>query len=129
MDKPVSALMQTQVTTVNMEASIASVEQTLDDKKLSCVPVVDADGKCFGVISAPDLVHFHRVRGNSLAERAWEVCTHTVVEAGPEISVRQAARLMLSNKVHHVVIVENESIVGMVSSLDLVEEGISHGIL
>ncbi len=122
MDRPILSVMQKHVTTVDFNASVDSVEKTLNEYKLSCVPVVDSEGSCFGVISAPDLVHFHMMRKNSRAERAWEVCTHKVIEVSPDTSIKEVAELMIKNKIHHIVVIDNKSIKGIVSSIDLVEE-------
>ena len=59
------------VVTVSLNDTAEAVEKIMDTKNLSCIPVIDTDGKCFGVISAPDLMHFDQARKNPLAERAW----------------------------------------------------------
>ncbi len=120
MDELLLSLMQTNVVTVSVDASIDEVEATLYTHQLTCVPVIDADGKCFGVISAVDLVYFHHLRRNSRSERAWEVCTHKVIDVSPHISIDAAAELMVAHGVHHLVAIENNSIKGIVSSLDLI---------
>ena len=122
MNKPISSLMEKHVTTVDVDDTIDRIEELLDSHKLSCVPVVDSKGNCFGVISSPDLVHLHTIRKNPRVERAWEVCTHKIIEVNPDIAVKEAAELMVKNKIHHIVIVDNGIIRGIVSSVDIVEE-------
>lgn len=122
MDKPISVLMQKHVTTVDIDDTVDSVEATLVSHKLSCVPVVDSKGVCFGVISSPDLVHLHAIHKKQKTERAWEVCTHKITEVSPDISIKSVAKLMVEKKIHHVIVTENNSIKGIVSSIDLVEE-------
>lgn len=119
MSQSIATLIGSHVITVGLNDSVEAVERTLDSHRLSCVPVVDPDGECFGVISAPDLVHFHNARKNPVAERAWQMCTHKIIEVGSELSVREAAELMLNNNIHHLVVTENGSIKGIVSSLDI----------
>lgn len=125
MDKPISSLMEKHVKTVDTDDSVDRVEEILRAQKLSCVPVVDAMGQCFGVISATDLLHFHAMRRNQKSERAWEVCSHKVIEVNPDISITEAAELMVSNKIHHLVVTEEKSIKGIVSSIDLVKACLS----
>ena len=86
---------------------------------LSCVPVVNQDGECFGVISAPDLIHFHQARKNPLAEKAWEMCTHQMIEVDTELSIEDAAQLMIDNNIHHLIVSDGQAIKGIVSSLDI----------
>lgn len=124
MDKTISSLMTRNILTVDVEDTVEKVEAIMDTHKLSCVPVIDSQGGCFGVISLTDLLHFHVLHKNQnqKAERAWEVCTHKVIEVGPDMSVKEAAELMTRNKIHHIVVVENKSIKGIVSSIDIVNE-------
>jgi CBS domain-containing protein len=127
LDQLISSLMEQHIVSVGLEDSIGRVEEILDIRKLSCVPVVDAENRCFGVISAPDLVHFHRLRKNPASAKAWEICTHRVIEVAPTLSVREAAELMVAHRIHHLVVVDGEAIIGIVSSLDLVRDCLLRG--
>lgn len=122
MDKPISTIMETKIITVGLNDNVDGVEQIMYSNKLSCVPVIDSDQNCFGVISAPDLSHFYALRENPKSTHAWEVCTHKIIEVRPDISIKAAAELMLMNGIHHLVISENETIKGIVSSNDIIEE-------
>ena len=122
MDKTISSLMTKNILAVGADDTVDRVEAIMNSHKLSCVPVIDSKGGCFGVISSSDLVHFHALHKNQKAERAWEVCTHKVIEVGSDLSVKEAAELMVRNKIHHIVVTENESIKGIVSSIDIVRE-------
>lgn len=57
------------------------------------------------------------------AERAWEICTHKVLEVAPGIFINEASELMVGNKIHHLVVTENNVIKGIVSSIALIREG------
>ncbi|WP_175452607.1 CBS domain-containing protein [Thiohalomonas denitrificans] len=122
MDKPISSLMQRNLTVVDIDDAIEKVEAVLNSSHLSYVPVVDSEGKCFGVISAPDLMHFHRKGQNPKARHAWEVCTHKVIEASPDASLNEVVELMVNNHIHHLVITDKQSMLGIVSSIDLINE-------
>ena len=124
MKKKITSLIEENVITVELNDTVETVEKVLDSHHLSCVPVINAKGECFGVISAPDLVHFHNARKNPIAERAWEMCTHKIIEVGPDISVKEAAELMVKNNIHHLVVVEDGSINGIVSSIDILRKAI-----
>jgi CBS domain-containing protein len=120
MRKQITSLIGESVITVELNDTVETVEKILDSNQLSCVPVINAQGECFGVISAPDLVHFHNARKNPIAERAWEMCTHKTIEVSPDISVKEAAALMVKNNIHHLVVIEDGSIKGIVSSIDII---------
>ncbi|UCH40414.1 MAG: CBS domain-containing protein [Gammaproteobacteria bacterium] len=38
----------------------------------------------------------------------------------PDVSIRQAAQLMVQNNVHRLVVAENQTIKGIVSSMDII---------
>lgn len=119
MNKQITSLIEESVITVALNDTVETVEKVLDSHHLSCVPVINAQGECFGVISAPDLVHFHSARKNPIAERAWEMCTHKTIAVSADISVKEAAELMVENNIHHLVVVEDGSVRGIVSSIDI----------
>jgi CBS domain-containing protein len=58
---------------------------------------------------------------NPKAELAWEVCTHKIIEVSPNISIKEAAELMIKNKIHHIIISKNNSLKGIVSLIDITE--------
>jgi signal-transduction protein with cAMP-binding, CBS, and nucleotidyltransferase domain len=127
MDKPISYMMTKNVWTADTEDTVEKVDELLNAHRLSSLPVVDSKGVIFGIISAPDLVHFHSARRNPKAVRAWEICTYKPIEVDPTTPVGEVAGLMVKNKIHHVVVTENGSIKGVVSSLDFVEQYVLKG--
>ncbi|MDA1116993.1 MAG: CBS domain-containing protein [Proteobacteria bacterium] len=68
-------MMAKTVRTVGTEDTIENVDTMLTSHKLSAVPVVDAKGVVFGIVSSLDLLHFHAAKKNPKAVRAWELCT------------------------------------------------------
>jgi signal-transduction protein with cAMP-binding, CBS, and nucleotidyltransferase domain len=122
MDKPISLLMDKRISTVDFNDTVLKVEELMNFRKLSFVVVIDSNQDCFGVISYPDIVRFHASGKNPKLERAWELCTHKVIEVSSDTSAKETAQLMLKHKIHHVVITENELIVGIASSDNFVTE-------
>jgi CBS domain-containing protein len=123
MSKPISSMMAEQATSVDMDATMEQVEEALRASNLSAVPVIDsATRSVLGLISARDLVRFHRDKKNAAAVRAWEICTYKPVEVTPDTPVSEVARLMVARGVHHVVITEANEIRGIVSALDFVKQ-------
>jgi len=122
MDKPISLLMDKHITTVDFNDSIFKVEKIMNSRKLSLVAVIGSNESCFGVITYPDIVRFHAMGKNPKIERAWELCSHKIIEVSSDTSAKETAKLMLKNKIHHVVVTENKSIIGIVSANDFVVE-------
>lgn len=127
MDTPISYMMTRSVWAADSEDTVERVEELLNAHRLSAVPVVESKGVIFGIISASDLIHFHAARKNPKAVRAWEICTYKPIEVDPTATVGEVARLMVKNKIHHVVVLENRSVVGFVSSLDFVAHYVLKG--
>jgi CBS domain-containing protein len=109
-----------------MEDLVQKVEEEMKLHHASSVPVVDEKGVIFGIISSPDIVHFHEAHKNPRAVRAWEMCTYKPIEVHPDATAEEVARLMVKNGIHHVVVTENGSLVGIVSSLDFVQDYLKH---
>jgi CBS domain-containing protein len=130
-EKRVEQIMRRRITSVGMEDTVAQVAAALSTHGLSCAPVIDGDGRCFGVISAPDLVHVEArgLKPNTL--RAWEICTHKVICVKPDVTVTEAARLMVAHGIHHLVVTEDGTntgaVAGIVSTLDLIEQCVLGG--
>ena len=119
--QPLSSIMEESVTLVDVDDTVEDVECILAAHKYSCVPVVDPDGHCFGIITSNDILKFHMMARNPKKVRAWEICSHLMLEAAPELSIHDAAVLMIKNQVHHLVVTQDGEVKGIVSSIDLLE--------
>ncbi|MDR3481894.1 MAG: CBS domain-containing protein [Burkholderiaceae bacterium] len=122
MEIPISALMTKLIWAVNSEDTIDKVDRFLTLHKLSAAPVVDQAGALFGIISSHDLLHFFSTKRNPRAVRAWELCTYRPTSVGPDTPVSAVAGKMLENKIHHLLIVEDGKLIGIVSALDFVRQ-------
>ncbi len=127
MDRPISHMMAKAVWTVDSEDTVEKVDTMLTSHKLSAVPVVDAKGVIFGIISSLDLLHFQGAKKNPKAVRAWELCTYRPIAVSPETPVVEVAKLMIKNRIHHILITENGMLRGIVSALDFVEQYVLKG--
>jgi len=122
MEHPISVLMTREIWTVGSEDTIDKVEHLFALHNLSAAPVVDEVGSLFGIISSYDLLHFTATRRNPRAARAWELCTYKPVAVSPDTPISHVARIMLTNKMHHVLIVEDGQLKGIVSTIDFVKQ-------
>ncbi len=118
----ISSMMKTQVWSVAMDDTVHEVEEFMSSHGLSWVPVREPGGAVVGVVSVADLLQFHVRKQDPTATRTWQMCTYKPISVAPDASVSDVARLMLRNKSHHVVVMEHDHIVGVVSSLDFVRQ-------
>lgn len=115
------------VTPVSMDDTIEEVEALMKSRRISSVPVYDGDGAILGIVTSTDLVKLHASGRDPKAVRAWEICTYRPIEVTPDTPLEKVAELMLEHKVHHVMVMENEALKGIVSSLDFVRLHLRRG--
>ena len=123
MSKPIASIMQTQATTVDMDATLEQVEAILFQHRLSAVPVIERPhGAVLGIISARDLAQARHDKRKAQEVHAWEICSYKPVEVGPGATLSDVARMMVAHDIHHVLVTDNNAIVGIVSALDFVRQ-------
>jgi len=120
MSPPIASLMERRVWSVDMDDTVADVESLFAREGLSWAPVLESKCTIVGVISASDLLQFHAQGQDPAAVRAWQLCSYKPITVSPDTPVSEVARRMIEQKIHHVVVIDNEGIAGVVSSLDFV---------
>lgn len=130
--------MTTGVATVAPHTPLKDVARVLVERRISGVPVVDAEGTVLGVVSEGDFllkeVHgteeprrlWARLRGRehdaeiALATTAGDLMTTPAVTIGAGRSLHAAAALMASRKVNRLPVVEGGRLVGILTRADIV---------
>jgi CBS-domain-containing membrane protein len=137
-------IMSRDVITVPQQMSLQAAACLLAQAHVSGAPVVDEYGRCVGVLSATDLVHWVG-RGEQAAKRRldrasryfccdWEVVslkslppdavsrhmTTDLVTAGPDTGITELARWMRDAHIHRIVVTDDQGRpVGIVTSMDV----------
>jgi CBS domain-containing protein len=119
MSAPVASLMQRLVCTVGMEASLADLETLFAREGLSWAPVLDDARTPVGVVSAVDLLRARSSGTDAASMSAWQLCSYKPVTVPPDMPMAEAARLMVDRSIHHVIVMDEGHIAGVVSALDL----------
>ena len=136
-------LMSRDVLVIPQHMSLKAAAHLLGEGRVSGAPVVDEEGRCVGVLSAADLVHWmdrgkqatkRRGAGASCVCCDWQLAglddmpedevsrymTTNVVATGPETRLGELARWMRDAHIHRIVIVDSRRRpVGVVSSMDV----------
>ena len=116
MSAKISEIMSTTVILAKPSYTIRNVRERLGRHRIHDVPVVDSssDKIVRGIITSADLSRFSS--DETPVERAMSDDVKTL-SADTEAS--EAARLMRTHKIHHLVITDQDRVIGIVSSLDL----------
>jgi CBS domain-containing protein len=110
----IAELMSTDVRTVTATDLVGTVRDLMVEHAVHGVPVVGADGSVVGIMTSSDLVE-----GWDPAAGVETVMSECVVTTAPGTTVTEAARELLDRRIHHLVVVDNARVVGVVSSFDL----------
>lgn len=125
---PVSDYMSAPVVSLPASASLLEVQRTLDHHEVSCIPLLDANEGCAGVISRTDLLRVGRFQAKASHapalltlpdKRASEVMHAEVVSVSPSTSISEASRLLVKRRIHRVFVVDAGRVVGVLSTKDV----------
>lgn len=131
-------VMQTELATVSPVTSLTRFARMCAEDNISGCPVVGVDGRLLGIVTKTDLLdrllagqEYHGILGlgaegvttAEAEEEAYgqvnEIMETEVVTVAPDTPIADVARLMASERIHRVLVIENDRLVGLISSLDL----------
>jgi CBS domain-containing protein len=104
--------------TANRNELVGPIRDAMLRSGVHCIPVVDVADHAVGIVSSFDLVEEY-----SPQESIENVMTEQVITIGAHQSASEAAAIMRSNFIHHLIVVnETAETIGILSSLDLLGE-------
>jgi CBS domain-containing membrane protein len=128
----VQDVMSTDVFTLGRNDKLSIADDLMKQKRIRHIPVVDSDGALCGILTQRDLFRGILLRSLGYGSRAEEKLLDSlsikdamhdeVLRVAPESTLRDAAKLMLSNKVGCLPVVDGERLVGMISEADFVKQ-------
>lgn len=120
-DLAVSCVMTTHAWFASVDDTLATVEKIMTMQNLSSLPIMDSKGTIFGIVSSRDLLRCRAAKTNLRAVQAWEICTYKPIEVGPDATVQDVAKLMLEKEIPYVIVMDNGSVKGYVSTFEFVQ--------
>ena len=114
MNVKVEDLTRSEVVTVQPHQTIEHVGGLLEKNKITAVPVVDAEGHAIGIVSTKDVL-----ASKSGGTPVSKVMTEKVYTVPRYEDVSIAARVMRNHGIHRVVVTDEQKVVGVLSSFDL----------
>lgn len=145
-----SDVMNPVVITIPHDTPLREVIRTLTEHNISGAPVVDGDGKLAGVVSYADIVataeqgaavqtrglRFHRDLWCDLEDEwyqktvlaldetltARDLMTPEAFQVGEDARVRDVADMMVTRRIHRVIVTDDDRIKGIITTVDLVRQ-------
>jgi CBS domain-containing protein len=105
---------------MNRDTIVRDVEGIFVRNKISGAPLTDDLGRLVGFVSKSDVTRFDSTGDDPNYAKVHEIANPKVITVDPAASIQEAAQRMLDEQVHHLVVVEKETLVGMLSALDFV---------
>jgi CBS domain-containing protein len=112
----VEDIMSTPVVFTQQTVKVEHLKDMFVRKNINAVPVIDDDGTISGIVSSSDLVGCH---DDSLLVK--DVMSKRVHIGVKHNRVRDAAKVMVKYGVHHLAVMDDGKVVGMLSSMDIMK--------
>jgi CBS domain-containing protein len=115
----VKDIMTKSVITIDVNRSVFDAAQLMTAKGVGCLVVTD-NVVPVGIVTERDFVRRIVAQCASLDTKVSEIMTKPIVTVDPDVSIKEAARLMSSNKIRRLPVLKQNKLVGIVVATDLV---------
>jgi CBS domain-containing protein len=116
---PVTEIMSRHVVCAFPDLPVAALIEVMVRERLGCVPVVDECGHPVGMVTKFDIVEQLAVASERAAPLVADVMMPLAITLDTDATVALAAALMAIEEMHHVMIVSDRRLVGVVSTMDV----------
>lgn len=116
MNVKVADLMSSRIVTAQLHHTVGHIRTLLKKNRIHAIPIENGDGGVAGIVTTKDLAD--DLKANTPVRKVMTEQVYTIPQYN---GVHQAARLMRRRKVNHVVVTHEKSIVGILSSFDLLK--------
>jgi signal-transduction protein with cAMP-binding, CBS, and nucleotidyltransferase domain len=116
----VKDVMNNQVTTLDVSASIRDAAKLMDKQNIGCI-IVTKNQLPIGILTERDFVKRIAAKEKSLNDSLEEVISLPLIEIESNETVWEAAQIMKTNNIHKLPVKENNKIIGIVTTSDLVK--------
>ncbi len=114
-----------EVLSIEPHNSVYNAMQLMAARKIGALPVLE-DGKLIGIITAGSFFRHIRLLDKPLRDiQVEEIMTSNVAYVGPDNTTADCMKLITKIRAHHLPVMENNRIIGIISSGDLIQDAIS----
>jgi CBS domain-containing protein len=112
-------IMTKDVVTIESTKTVFDAAEVMTEKEVGCLIVVI---KAFpvGIITERDIVKRIVAKHVSVDTKLKDVMTKTLITVGPDTSLKDAARVMSTNKIRRLPVLKDNKLVGIVVATDFV---------
>jgi CBS domain-containing protein len=115
----VKEIMTKNVTTVDVDQTVFEAAQLMSTEGLGCLIVMNKDLPV-GIITERDIVRRIVAKKASPEVKVSEVMSKTLITVEPDVSLKDAARVMSTNGIRRLPVLKNNKLVGIVVASDFV---------
>lgn len=112
----VAEIMISPVIVTQKNKSLNHVNDLFDRKNIHAIPVLSMSGEIEGIITASDVAN--ESDHNKIVADVMTTQTHVVSKNS---GVQDAAKMMKKHNVHHLVVMDEGQVIGIISSMDFVK--------
>ena len=116
----VNQVMSKNVLTAEKSTSLQDAAQEMSRLGVGCVIVTD-ESKPIGIITERDFVTKVAAEGRPLFTEISDVMTSPLITINPEETIWEASEIMKEKLIHKLPVMENERIVGVITTSDIVK--------
>jgi acetoin utilization protein AcuB len=139
-DRTIREIMTTSLVTVSPDKPATDIQEIFRKNEFHHIPVVEKGERLVGIISKEDLYKVASLlalqargsnhTGNEYGQlTAADLMTKYPIALDPEDTIGLAADIFLANKFHALPIVEDEQLVGLVTTHDLLKYGFNSSVI
>ncbi len=115
----VNQIMNKNVLTADKSVSLQEAALKMTKLNIGCVIVTD-DTKPLGILTERDFVTKVAAEGRPLFTEISEIMSSPLITIGPEETIWEASEMMKEKLIHKLPVKENEQIIGIVTTTDIV---------
>ena len=116
----VKDVMQKNAISIDAAMSVKNAAEMMSDADVGAI-IITKDNKPAGILTERDFVKRIAAKDKPLTTALSEVMSSPLIVIDPEETVWEAAELMKTNDIHKLPVQEGDSVIGMITTTDLVE--------
>jgi len=109
--------MSKDVVDIDLDVKFSTALERMINENVGAIPVVSKSGELEGIITEHDIVRY--LSGRAMTEKVGDYMSRHPVMASTEISIKSAARLMVSNSFWRIPLIDGNTVLGILTTVDL----------